>query len=176
MQTALFLGAGASFDLGMPLVWDLTSELKHYLTSQRLKELNENWRAQGGGYHNYIINDLIGVLSNTAMHYEGVLGYVEAQSLRQRPFQQKYDELYARIVELVYLLLYERHVRNKDYIRRGLRYIEGIVGLAEVHSPLWVFSLNHDLVIECLAAEYGIPLNCGFSDSISLPLDSQAAG
>ena len=35
---------------------------------------------------------------------------------------------------------------------------------------MWVFSLNHDLVVECLAAHFGIPLACGFSErTITLP-------
>ena len=46
----LFLGAGASFELGMPLVRGLTGEFKGYFTPEHLRELNAGWRQQGGGY------------------------------------------------------------------------------------------------------------------------------
>ena len=36
----------------------------------------------------------------------------------------------------------------------------------EENTPLWVFSLNYDLVIECFAAHFGIPLNSGFTEEV----------
>jgi hypothetical protein len=39
-SVGLFLGAGASFELGMPLVWHLTEELRGYLTPDNVRELN----------------------------------------------------------------------------------------------------------------------------------------
>gem|GEM_PF-3791442 len=33
----------------MPLVWELTRELKNYLTPKKFVSLNENWRSQGDG-------------------------------------------------------------------------------------------------------------------------------
>ena len=45
--TGLLLGAGASYDLGMPLVQELTAELKRWLTPNKLEELNSGWRASG---------------------------------------------------------------------------------------------------------------------------------
>jgi hypothetical protein len=74
------------------------------------------------------------------------------------------------LVELVYFILYFRHVRNVPYIDHNLRFFEGISKLAGNNSPLWIFSLNHDLIIECLATHYNIPLNCGFTaEGIALP-------
>jgi hypothetical protein len=34
-------------------------------------------------------------------------------------------------------------------------YLEGIVGLARTTTPLWVFSLNHDLIVEESRAGHG---------------------
>lgn len=45
--TGLLIGAGASYELGIPLVWDLTRELKAWLTLQKLTDLNRGWRTQG---------------------------------------------------------------------------------------------------------------------------------
>jgi len=58
--TGLLLGAGASAEAGMPLAWDLTAEIKAWLTPDMLRELNEGWR--GGGYSDAVIEDLAAVL------------------------------------------------------------------------------------------------------------------
>jgi hypothetical protein len=169
-SVGLFLGAGASFELGMPLVWDLTAELKAWLTPAKLRELNESWRSQGGGHPDAVIDDLASWLTLPQAHYESILGHLETQFRRASGAQQEYHALYSRLVELVYFIFYFRHVYNVEYIERNLHYIEGITNLAAKNSPLWIFSLNHDLIIECLAAYYNIPLNCGFTtDAFTLP-------
>lgn len=48
--TGLFLGAGASYEAGMPLVWGLTEEIKDWLTADKIRWLNREWRRQGGGH------------------------------------------------------------------------------------------------------------------------------
>ena len=68
--TGLFLGAGASYEAGMPLVWDLTAEIKDWLTADKLRELNAGWRLQGTGHCDAVIEDLISVLEGPHLHYE----------------------------------------------------------------------------------------------------------
>jgi hypothetical protein len=53
--TGLFLGAGASYEAGMPLVWELTAEIKNWLTADKIRELNACWRIQGGDYSDSVI-------------------------------------------------------------------------------------------------------------------------
>jgi hypothetical protein len=71
---------------------------------------------------------------------------------------------------MVYWILYLRHINNITYIECSLPFLDGVVKLAERNQPLWIFSLNHDLVIECLAARHRIPLNNGFGPTtVTLP-------
>jgi hypothetical protein len=63
--TGLVLGAGASFETGMPLVWDVTAELKQWLTPEKLRGFNEGWRAQGNGMPDEAVESLIQALGNT---------------------------------------------------------------------------------------------------------------
>ena len=102
--TGLFLGAGASFESGMPLVWDLTAEIKAWLTPEKLRELNTGWRAQGTGNPDAVIS-LVASLLNPSMHYENVLGNLEVQFKRPSNLRQAYYGLYGWLVELVYHLL-----------------------------------------------------------------------
>ncbi|MBO4228395.1 hypothetical protein [Bradyrhizobium neotropicale] len=118
-------------------------------------------------------------LLDGSMHYENILGNLEVhfqQPVNARPghVRQAYHGLYSWLVELVYHLLWYRHVHNEAFIGRSPRYLEDIAGLAQQNAPLWIFSLNHDLVIECLAARYGIRLDCGFSGTGTLPLRDSA--
>lgn len=168
--TGLFLGAGASYEAGMPLVWDLTRELKNWLSLEKLKEFNEGWREQGGGYPDEVIESFSGVLGRPDLHYEAMLGYLETQYRRHQPNQKHYHALYSWLVQVIYYFLYPRHVLNLDFFNKNLPLYSGVCALAEQNNPLWVFSLNHDLIVEALAAKFGIPLYSGFSQrTISLP-------
>src|ERR1039457_6243586 len=180
--TGLFLGAGASCELEMPLVWELTDEIKKWLTRTKLKELNDSWRNEGCGYSDAVVDDLASALeySSPELHYEAILGHLETQFRREQrrssPLASEYYGLYSWLVEIVYHILYFRHRNNAELIDRNIDCLEGIAKLAFANSPLWVFSLNHDLIIECVAAKYKVPLNCGFSDSVVLFPRRDASG
>lgn len=164
--TGLLLGAGASAEAGMPLAWDLTAEIKDWLTPDKLRELNEGWRLKGGGYLDAVIEDLAAVLVKPELHYEAILGHLETQFRRQRTAPQEYHGLYSWIVELVYMLLLYRQVNNGTFFERHLPLYDGLGALARGNAPLWIFSLNHDLIIEAVAARLGLPLYCGFGPEI----------
>jgi hypothetical protein len=168
--TGLFLGAGASHYAGMPLAWELTDEIKHWLTPQKIRELNAGWRLRGGGHPDEVINDLIDMLERPSVHYEAILGYIETQFRRQRTLRQDYYNLYSWLVELVYHLLYYRQVNNNIYLGRHLSRYDGLGSLVDANCTLWVFSLNHDVMIEAIAARLSIPLYSGFSSkTVTLP-------
>jgi hypothetical protein len=174
--TGLFLGAGASYEAGMPLVWELTTEIRKWLTADKLWELNAGWRIQGAGHSERVIDDLISVLERSAMHYEAILGHMETQFRRQRTLPQDYHGLYSWLVELVYHLLYVRQVSNDAFFKRHLSAYDGLRALADANTPLWVFSLNHDVIVEAIAARLAIPLHCGFSPATVTFARRDAAG
>src|SRR4051812_3113837 len=82
-RIGLFLGAGASYEGGMPLVWELTAEIKNWLTPTKMRELNAGWRRLSVGYSDEVIEDLISILARKDVHYEAALGYLEVQFRRQ---------------------------------------------------------------------------------------------
>ena len=159
----------------MPLVSHLTTELTTWLTPEKLRSFNESWRSQGGGYPDAVIDDFVGVLSRSDLHYENMLGYLETQCMRSSPSSEEYHHLYSWLVQMVYFILYYRHIKNVDYIRRNLKYYDGLSAFADANKPLWVFSLNHDLIIECLATTMDdLPLSSGFtSEVVCLPRRDQ---
>jgi hypothetical protein len=169
--TGLFLGAGASYEAGMPLASDLTRQMKNLLNASKLRQLNAKWRLEGGGYPDEVIEDLVAMLDRPAVHYEAALGFMEVQFRRQHGLiQQEYHRLYSFLVELVYNLLYDRQVNNSAFFNRHLSRYDGIRALTDANAPLWVFTLNHDVVIEAIAARLSIPVHSGFGPStVTLP-------
>jgi len=61
-------------------------------------------------------------------------------------------------------LLIGRHILLSGITMEMLRFYDGLLGLARANTPLWVFSLNHDVMLELAAARLGIPVSGGFSD------------
>jgi hypothetical protein len=170
--TALLLGAGASRELGMPLRSDINADILAWLTPASLRKLNATWRGRGYGHSDEVIEDTARFLELPDFDYEALLGHLEAQYLddAREGFAQSYHGLYAWLAQVVYLILYRRQVERRDSFREGLQYFAGLVPLAENNRPLWIFSFNHDVLVECIAALFGIPVNCGFSPrTIALP-------
>lgn len=121
---------------------------------------------QGTGYPDSVIEDFASVLVRDEMHYESLLGYLETRSRQSLPLLQEYHGLYSLIVELIYHILRLRHALCLGMIERNFESLEGIAKLAQANTPLWIFSLNHDVLIECLAAKYRIPLRSGFGGGV----------
>jgi hypothetical protein len=173
--TALLLGAGASRELGMPLRADISAEILAWLSPTSLRKLNTTWRSRGFGHPDEIIEDIAGALDPDTFDYEALLGHMEAQYLNdaREGFAHSYHALYAWLAQVVYQLLYRRQVERRDSYREGLQYFEGIAHLAHNNRPLWIFSLNHDVLVECIAALFGIEVNAGFSPrTVFLPCRS----
>jgi hypothetical protein len=164
--TGLFLGAGASAELGLPLVWELTNEVKQWLTPAKLRALNQGWRQQRTGFSDAVIDDLASVLERPEMHYESILGHLETQYRRAPEFQKDYHGLYSWLVEMVYHILRLRHAEIAKFIQGNVKAFEGIARLAASNKPLWAFSLNHDVILECVAAHFQIPIHSGFNDGL----------
>jgi hypothetical protein len=83
--TGLFLGAGASAELGMPLVWELTEGLKQWLTPDKLRRFNEGWHLQGGGKSDAVIEDFLSVWA-VIVHSAGIQDRVAARAVLMRLF------------------------------------------------------------------------------------------
>lgn len=169
---ALLIGAGASYDCGMPLVWELTAEIRRWLTPEKLISFNENWKSQGSGWNQDVVSYILSLLENKNLHYENIIGAIEVEYSRERDQskRQSYHAALGFILQVVYGLLLERQVKNTRYTLATLEDFSSIKEIAKNNKPLWVFSLNHDCIIEMLALKSGIPLKSGFNEEVSIPM------
>ena len=167
-RTGLLLGAGASYEMGMPLAQELTDELKNWLTPVKLRSLNDVWREQGLGHSDQAIDDLADTLVQDSMTYEHIIGHLQVEQARGN--SQEHHGLIAFLLDVLYHLLEQRHVQNVSFIARAIRNLDGLRRFAEIQKPLWILSLNHDLLVECFSAYSGVPLKCGYGEErVRLP-------
>jgi hypothetical protein len=120
----------------MPLVWELTEDLRRWLTPDKLRKFNEGWRLQGGGKSDAVIDDFLSVWERQEMHYEAILGYLETQFRRPGSLRGEYQHLYSWLVEIVYQLLLIRHKELGTMIAGNIKLLQGIAKLAEANDPL----------------------------------------
>jgi hypothetical protein len=154
----------------MPLVSDLTSELREELQPRAMRRSNWQARANGVGHPACVIDDMIAVMHKPGMHYENWLGYLETRYREPGAHRQDYHGMYQWLTAAVGNVLYVRHFKNVIVLMETLRYLDGIVGLARQNAPLWIFTLNHDLIVELLCAKFDVPVSCGFTARSTLPL------
>lgn len=161
----------------MPLRAEVNAELLAWLNPDSLRRLNATWRSRGFGHPDEVIEDVAGRLAPESFDYEVLLGHMEAQYLEdaREGHASAYHGLYAWLAQLVSQMLYRRQVERRDSYREGLQYYEGVAHLARANRPLWIFSLNHDVLVECIAALFGIDVSCGFSERrVALPCRNAA--
>ena len=164
---ALFLGAGFSYDCGFPLVAELTP----IITLQATALLNKHPHLCNNQKVRQIIKDLF----DTKMHYEAIIGYLEVLFNNEINLQYK-KELHKAIGFLYqiihYTLLEDYQIHHSDYCLNILNAFGGIKYLPTDNQPLWVFSLNHDIIIEMLANLLNINLKSGFFDAKQITFNS----
>lgn len=169
---ALFIGAGATYDCGMPLVWELTAEIRRELTPGKIISFNKNWKSQGRGWDQGVASCLISLLENKDLHYENIIGAIEIECSRERDQtkRQSYHAVLDFLLQAVYIFLMGRQIKNTHYALNALDDFSSIKYLAEKNRPLWVFSSNHDCIIEMLAAKTDIPIKSGFNEEVIIPM------
>lgn len=148
----------------MPLRAHVNAELLTWLSPDSLRRLNATWRGRGFGHPDEVIADVASRLAPDGFDYEVLLEHLESQYLEdaREGHARAYHGLYAWLAQLVYQVLYRHQVERREVVREGLQYFEGLARLAQVNRPLWVFSLNHDVLVECIAALFGVEVSCGF--------------
>jgi hypothetical protein len=172
VKTGLLLGAGFSKDFGLPLVTEVTETLKTWLTPEKYWSFENAARARGNGYSNEIAQEILSILGREEMHFEAILGHFQVQEIRSRANQktvQTYASLYAWFARVVSEIIFGDPITRLRSLRAvSQQYQLGLRLLVEQNRPLWVFSLNYDLVVECLAATLGITIESGLPDKGSL--------
>lgn len=159
----LFLGAGASYELGMPLVWELTEILKRDHSPDLLSRLKNNQSA-GSAMHwsDEALGALQSLLADNELHYEAVIGAIEVEAQRRHGPQESYERIRLHLVDMVSRYLINQHGHDLKFTASGIKYTNGLAKFIEHNKPLNIFSLNHDVMIEEICTHLEKPLKSGF--------------
>lgn len=154
---AFFLGAGASVECGMPLVWPFTATFRENVLSRIDTNLFNFSDSKE------IKKRFAEIIGNNDLHYEQMVSELEIWKLSAAgKEQQTVDGLIRQTTECIQILLLE--LQEKCQSRMRLRFDDyfGLKSIIKQHGSLDIYSLNHDLIVEELCSFYEIPLKDGF--------------
>jgi len=155
----------------MPLREELNAEIVAWLTPTSLRRINSAWRSRGFGHSDEVIDDLSRRLQSSDFDYEALLANGRRNTSRAWAMRVARATTACTPGSPRWCPCpVPRQVSHRSVFQDGLPYFAGPGALVRDNAPLWVFSVNHDVLVECLAAHFGIPVNCGFpARTISLP-------
>jgi hypothetical protein len=152
----LFLGAGASYEVGMPLVWEFSQTLRENVI-KRLETKLFNFE-NDEELKKYFIE----ILSNEELHYEQVVGLLEKRKLHDRSNNQRIHGIIIQLIECIQLLLLEEQSNTLKFLSERIKDYYGIKALIDKENVFNIFSLNHDIVFEEILDYFRIPYKDGF--------------
>ena len=151
----VFLGAGASYEVGMPLVQEFSNTLR----SNLLKRLDSKLFNFEGDTS--LKEDFVKLLSNESLNYEEVVGRIEQLYLGSANNYIVHGIL-IQLIECIQLLLLEEQGNIFKFFSQKVKNYYGLKKFIEDQGIINVFSLNHDIVFEEICDYYKIPYRDGF--------------
>jgi hypothetical protein len=159
---ALLLGAGASYECSMPLVWEFTGVLRANVLKRLDSHLfdfrkDPSFRAV-----------LESILSAPTIHYEQMIGELEAMYLKRDLHSATAHNTLRQLIDCVQILLLEDQLNTTPMLVEKAKDYAGMKSLLVQHPCLHVFSLNHDLNVEEICKYHGVPCRDGFYDNAAM--------
>jgi hypothetical protein len=184
MRKGLLLGAGFSFDLGMPLTGELTDVFLSLFDERKIRKLAILLSAQKPYTPDRPINQnaitaglnlLLDYKKNNGSNYEAFLASLQTHSGLTNPSQSdrdSYNFLFVIFYGIIHDILSRYQYASYEIIYPKNREWFGNLNNLLSEQETWVFTLNHDLYAECLAIDFGIPITYGGGQSIKFPLSN----
>lgn len=161
------MGAGASYELGMPLVWELTKILKRDHVPEILRKMQHYQPAKSAmHWSEESVELLISLLADNDLHYEAVIGAIEVEAQRRCGPQESYERIRLHLVDMVSRFLISQHQHEQKFTISGMKHAAGLNNFIKNNRPLNIFSLNHDVMIEELCTHLEKPIKAGFHRDI----------
>jgi hypothetical protein len=155
---ALLLGAGASYECGMPLVWEFTGVLR----ANVLKRLDSHLFDFRKDPSFRAIFEAI--LRSPALHYEQMVAELEALHLKRDGRSVTVYNALRQLIDCVQILLLEDQLNTTPMLAEKAKDYAGIKSMLAKQPCLNVFSLNHDLNVEEICKFHMVPCRDGFYD------------
>ncbi len=184
MKNGLLLGAGFSYDLGMPLTAELTEVFLNLFTDDTVRRLETSMSLQQPFGADRPINpdairagfaSLLDYKNKGGKNYEEFLAVLQNRGALGSPTQAERDsynylfDFFYQVIHIA-LCLYQEVSYDVLYGRNNQCFSNLKTFLSE--SETWVLSLNHDLCFEYLALDLHIPITYGDDYDLVLPVSN----
>lgn len=184
MNKGLLLGAGFSYDLGMPLSVEFTEVFLGIFNKENVKSLatalaKSDPYSKGRPINKEAIFNgfdlLLEYKNNKGNNYEEFLQTIQDKQNELGSSQSdkdSYNYLFSVFYEMIHTILsiYQKLSYETVY-EKNIRWFSKLENLLS-EKETWVFTLNHDLYMECIALDFGIPITYGDNENISFPLSN----
>lgn len=172
----LLLGAGASFDAGLPMAFGMTDLFKESVLEQGDKDLTGALSLVLGGIH--FLRGLRGVYPEVSINIEEVAATLDALRTRHThqlsPFVGSWNETvrrYGAVGESGRDCLGEVNNLLREKINEWLttpeigkiRYFQALQDFVREFDNIDIFTLNYDLCVETAIDQCGVKFTCGFT-------------
>lgn len=148
----LFIGAGASYEAGMPLVGELTNIIKKNILFKidtklfTFKDSNQK--------EDFIQN----INSMDKDNYEDFLGTLEGRG-------NDWHGIVTQLTECIHLLLFEIQGNIRNLFLAQVLFYEGLISFFNQNGNVSIFTLNHDTLFEEILKYFKIPYKDCFFDN-----------
>lgn len=189
MKTALLLGAGFSYDLGMPISSELTEVFLGMFNKANTTSLAATMSRQQPFGDDRPINSkaieevfslLLQYKEDKGTNYEEFLMKIQEGAERytanhSQSDRDSYHFVFAILYDMIHtiLSLYQAIAYEVLYPKNA-QWFSKLDNILSDKGETWIVSLNHDLLLECLAIDFGIPVTYGATNHQSFPVSNLA--
>ena len=184
MKQAYLLAAGFSYQFGMPLVKDLTEVFfsifdKEYIT------IVADGLAQTFPYGpNYPLNRdalfraleiITTAKENQEENYEQIINRIKElfRSTHQPDLSRSYSYIFSVCYGIIHDILVDYQEFTFNFYQIKKEPYKQFKNLISQDAETWVFTLNHDLFMEFIAKDFGIPITFGDKHEINFRKDNK---
>jgi hypothetical protein len=188
MKTGMLLGAGFSYDFGMPISRELTEVFLSLFNRSNTKSLivgmsNHQPFTADRPVNKAAITEVFDLLlaykEKSGENYEELLSKIQELSEdygKSQSDRDSYHYTFSLLYEIIHnLLAIYQSESYKALYHKNLKWFTKLENLLSVEET-WVFTLNHDIFLECLAIDLGISITYGATGKIEFPLSNLEMG
>ena len=184
MKTGILLGAGFSYDFGMPVARELTEVFLNLFNRNSIKSLivrmaNHQPFGLDRPINEAAITEVFDLLlaykEMNGENYEDLLSQIQSLSddySKSQSDRDSYHYAFGLLYEIIHNLLSVYQAESyKNLYQKNLKWFSKLENILSAEET-WVFTLNHDLFLECLAIDLGIPVTYGATGKIEFPVSN----
>ncbi len=188
MKTGLLLGAGFSYDFGMPISRELTEIFLNLFNTRNTRSLiigiaNHQPFGVDRPINKTAITEAFDLLmaykEKKIENYEGLLSEIQALGddyAKNQSDRDSYHYVFGLFYEIIHKILSIYQSESyKTLYQKNIKWFSKLENILSTEET-WVFTLNHDIFLECLAIDLGIPVTYGTTGSIEFPVSNLEMG